>query len=165
MASRAASNARGSGADWRAVLRRSLRRSLELIGGGLLVAVLVFLALALVSYHQTDPSWSTAAGGGTAARVGGRVPAPAIPRAPAPAPFPLARAPGSPPAAGGTNARSPGRVLPAARAAARSAAFKAMSWSVKGIAMMAPWLFRLPARSAATVVKMVFMPNLKKKLA
>ncbi len=62
MASRAASNARGSGADWRAVLRRSLRRSLELIGGGLLVAVLVFLALALVSYTQTDPSGSTASG-------------------------------------------------------------------------------------------------------
>ncbi|MBA4353269.1 MAG: cell division protein FtsK [Novosphingobium sp.] len=67
MASRAASNARGSGpysggADWRAVLRRSLRRSLELIGGGLLVGVLGFLALALVSYTQTDPSGSTASG-------------------------------------------------------------------------------------------------------
>ena len=62
MASRAASNARGSGADWRAVLRRSLRRSLELIGGGVLVGVLVFLALALVSYTQTDPSGSTASG-------------------------------------------------------------------------------------------------------
>ncbi|CAH0495211.1 DNA translocase FtsK 4TM domain-containing protein [Novosphingobium sp. CECT 9465] len=62
MASRAASNARGSGADWRAVLRRSLRRSLELIGGGVLVGVLVFLALSLVSYTQTDPSGSTASG-------------------------------------------------------------------------------------------------------
>ncbi|MBB3860161.1 S-DNA-T family DNA segregation ATPase FtsK/SpoIIIE [Novosphingobium hassiacum] len=62
MASRAASKARASGADWRAVLRRSLRRSLELIGGGVLVALLVFLALALVSYTQTDPSGSTASG-------------------------------------------------------------------------------------------------------
>ncbi|KPF94050.1 cell division protein FtsK [Novosphingobium sp. AAP83] len=62
MASRAGSSARGSGADWRAVLRRSLRRSLELIGGGVLVAVLAFLALALVSYTQTDPSGSTASG-------------------------------------------------------------------------------------------------------
>ena len=62
MASRAASSARGSGADWRAVLRRSLRRSLELIGGGVLVAALLFLALALVSYTQTDPSGSTASG-------------------------------------------------------------------------------------------------------
>lgn len=62
MASRAASTARGGGADWRAVLRRSLRRSLELIGGGVLTAALVFLALALVSYTQTDPSGSTASG-------------------------------------------------------------------------------------------------------
>ena len=62
MASRAASNARASAADWRAVLRRSLRRSLELIGGGVLIALLVFLALALVSYTQTDPSGSTASG-------------------------------------------------------------------------------------------------------
>lgn len=62
MASRAGSNARGSGADWRAVLRRSLRRSLELIGGGVLAAAMLFLALALVSYTQTDPSGSTASG-------------------------------------------------------------------------------------------------------
>jgi DNA segregation ATPase FtsK/SpoIIIE, S-DNA-T family len=72
MASRAAttaqgrgSNARGSasrGTDLRAVLRRSLRRSLELLGGGVLVAAMVFLALALLSYTQTDPSGSTASG-------------------------------------------------------------------------------------------------------
>src|SRR3990167_4909979 len=71
MASRAAttaqargSNARGGlrGADWRAVLRRSLRRSLELLGGGILAAAMVFLALALLSYTQTDPSGSTASG-------------------------------------------------------------------------------------------------------
>ncbi|MBB4615868.1 FtsK/SpoIIIE family DNA translocase [Novosphingobium taihuense] len=50
------------GADWRAVLRRSLRRSLELLGGGIMAAALLFLALALVSYTQTDPSGSTASG-------------------------------------------------------------------------------------------------------
>ena len=48
--------------DWRAILRRSMRRSAELIGGTLLFAVMVFLALALVSYTQTDPSGSTASG-------------------------------------------------------------------------------------------------------
>ena len=70
MASRAVTPARkGSGpgghnvrSDWRAILRRSMRRSAELIGGTLLFAVLVFLALALVSYTQTDPSGSTASG-------------------------------------------------------------------------------------------------------
>ncbi|MDE2563390.1 MAG: DNA translocase FtsK 4TM domain-containing protein [Sphingomonadales bacterium] len=61
MASRAVSS-RGS-ADWRAVLRRSLRRSAELIGAGLLFAAMAFLALALVSYTQTDPSMNTAAAG------------------------------------------------------------------------------------------------------
>lgn len=44
------------------MLRRSLRRSLELIGGGVLVTLLVFLALAMASYTQTDPSGSTASG-------------------------------------------------------------------------------------------------------
>lgn len=65
MASRAlttTSGRRGGGADWRAVLRRSFRRSFELIGGAALFAGLVFLALALVSYTQTDPSGSTASG-------------------------------------------------------------------------------------------------------
>ena len=72
MASRAVTPARngtGSGAggrngrsDWRAILRRSFRRSAELIGGTLLFAGLVFLALALASYTQTDPSGSTASG-------------------------------------------------------------------------------------------------------
>ncbi len=50
-------------ANWRAVLRRSLRRSLELVGALALFAGMIFLALALISYHQTDPSGSTAAGG------------------------------------------------------------------------------------------------------
>jgi len=49
--------------DWRAVLKRSMRRSLELGGAVLLFAAMLFLALALVSYKQTDPSPSTAAGG------------------------------------------------------------------------------------------------------
>ena len=49
--------------DWRAVLKRSLRRAGELSGSIALFAGMVFLALALVSYHQTDPSTSTAAGG------------------------------------------------------------------------------------------------------
>jgi S-DNA-T family DNA segregation ATPase FtsK/SpoIIIE len=66
MASRAVTPARnGSGnarSDWRAILRRSFRRSAELIGGTLLFAALVFMALALVSYTQTDPSGSTASG-------------------------------------------------------------------------------------------------------
>lgn len=71
MASRAASSAQGRGtsarresrgADWRAVLRRSTRRSLELLGGGVLAAAMGFLALALLSYTQTDPSGSTASG-------------------------------------------------------------------------------------------------------
>jgi DNA segregation ATPase FtsK/SpoIIIE, S-DNA-T family len=50
-------------ANWRAVFRRSLRRSLELAGALALLAGMIFLALALISYHQTDPSGSTAAGG------------------------------------------------------------------------------------------------------
>ncbi|MFC0206183.1 DNA translocase FtsK [Novosphingobium soli] len=49
--------------DWRAVLKRSLRRAGELSGAVVLFGAMVFLALALVSYHQTDPSASTAAGG------------------------------------------------------------------------------------------------------
>ncbi|WP_338467377.1 DNA translocase FtsK 4TM domain-containing protein [Novosphingobium sp. ZN18A2] len=61
MASRAASSR--TGADWRAVLRRSVRRSAELVGGSVLFLAAAFLALALVSYTQTDPSWNTAAGG------------------------------------------------------------------------------------------------------
>jgi S-DNA-T family DNA segregation ATPase FtsK/SpoIIIE len=72
MASRAftpARNTAGSGSggrkgqsDWRAILRRSFRRSAELIGGTLLFGALVFMVLALVSYTQTDPSGSTASG-------------------------------------------------------------------------------------------------------
>ena len=50
-------------ANWRLVLRRSLRRSLDLICATLLIAAMLFLGLALASYHQTDPSFNTAAGG------------------------------------------------------------------------------------------------------
>ncbi|KHL24962.1 cell division protein FtsK [Croceibacterium mercuriale] len=48
-------------ADWRAAFRRSVARAGQLAGAGLLFAALAFLLLALVSYHQTDPSFSTAA--------------------------------------------------------------------------------------------------------
>lgn len=61
MATRA-SSAR-SAANWRIALRRSIRRSSEIAGAAGLFAAMVFLAIALVSYHQTDPSASTAAGG------------------------------------------------------------------------------------------------------
>ncbi|WP_298198533.1 DNA translocase FtsK 4TM domain-containing protein [Novosphingobium sp.] len=54
---------RASGGGWRAVIRRSLRRASELALALLLFGAALFVALALVSYHQTDPSGSTAAGG------------------------------------------------------------------------------------------------------
>ncbi|RPF71589.1 FtsK/SpoIIIE family DNA translocase [Aurantiacibacter spongiae] len=58
MATRAASQA----PDWRAAFRRSLARALQLTGASVLFAFTVFLAIALMSYSQTDPSLSTAAG-------------------------------------------------------------------------------------------------------
>ena len=64
MASRAALHVkpgRQTNADWRAGLRRSLRRIAQMTGAGLLFGTAVFLALALASYTQTDPSPSTAA--------------------------------------------------------------------------------------------------------
>jgi len=64
MASRAAltsKTGRKTDAEWRAGLRRSLQRVAQMTGAGLLLAAAVFLALALVSYTQTDPSPSTAA--------------------------------------------------------------------------------------------------------
>ncbi|MGC1271051.1 MAG: DNA translocase FtsK 4TM domain-containing protein, partial [Croceibacterium sp.] len=60
MASRA--TPRPQPADWRAAFRRSLARAVQLAGAGLLFALMAFLALALVSYAQTDPAPSTAAG-------------------------------------------------------------------------------------------------------
>jgi len=57
-----ASKAAKQGADWRAAFRRSLARSAQLTGAVLLFAFTIFLAISLVSYSQTDPSLSTAAG-------------------------------------------------------------------------------------------------------
>ena len=53
---------RAKAADWRAILRRSFRRSAELIGAAALFAAMAGLGLALASYTQTDPSGSTASG-------------------------------------------------------------------------------------------------------
>ena len=55
---------RAGGGNWRSAMRRSLRRAAEMGAGLALFAATIFLALALASYHQTDPSMSTAAGGG-----------------------------------------------------------------------------------------------------
>lgn len=64
MASRAVApskTGRKTDAEWRAGLRRSLRRIAQMTGAGLLLAATAFLTLALISYTQTDPSPSTAA--------------------------------------------------------------------------------------------------------
>jgi S-DNA-T family DNA segregation ATPase FtsK/SpoIIIE len=65
MASRAMTprntSGRNTDAEWRAGLRRSLRRIAQMTGAGVLLGAMAFLALALVSYTQTDPSPSTAA--------------------------------------------------------------------------------------------------------
>ncbi|MDR7102298.1 DNA translocase FtsK 4TM domain-containing protein [Croceicoccus sp. BE223] len=66
MATRAARSA----PDWRAALRRSFSRTSELLAGGALVLLALFLALAMVSYNQTDGSFSTAANSGTANWMG-----------------------------------------------------------------------------------------------
>ncbi len=72
MASRAITRAdrRTQPADWRAAFRRSLARALQLAGAGVLGVATIFLALSLVSYTQTDPSASTAAGGEVANWMG-----------------------------------------------------------------------------------------------
>ncbi len=49
-------------ADWRATFRRALARAGQMLGSALLFGAMVFLILSLVSYSQTDPSPSTAAG-------------------------------------------------------------------------------------------------------
>ncbi len=49
--------------NWRAILKRSIRRASELGAAVVLFGAMIFLALAILSYHQTDPSASTAAGG------------------------------------------------------------------------------------------------------
>jgi S-DNA-T family DNA segregation ATPase FtsK/SpoIIIE len=68
MASRAMTRAQP--ADWRAAFRRSLARAGQLAGAGVLGMGTIFLALALASYTQTDPSASTAAGGQVANWMG-----------------------------------------------------------------------------------------------
>src|SRR6187402_931567 len=68
MASRAMT--RPQPADWRAAFRRSLARAGQLTGAVVLSLTMIFLALALVSYTQTDPSASTAAGGEVANWMG-----------------------------------------------------------------------------------------------
>jgi S-DNA-T family DNA segregation ATPase FtsK/SpoIIIE len=60
MATRAA---KAEPADWRAAFRRSLARALQITGSAALYLASGFLGLALLSYHQTDPSFSTAASG------------------------------------------------------------------------------------------------------
>jgi DNA segregation ATPase FtsK/SpoIIIE, S-DNA-T family len=61
---------RGARVDWRAAMKRAARRSAE-IGGAIALGLgMVFLALALISYEQTDPSVSTAAGGPAANWMG-----------------------------------------------------------------------------------------------
>ena len=59
MATMAAS---GRGADWKAAFRHSLARAVQICGAVLVFALTAFLALALLSYQQTDASLSTAAG-------------------------------------------------------------------------------------------------------
>ncbi|MEQ1497512.1 MAG: DNA translocase FtsK 4TM domain-containing protein [Novosphingobium sp.] len=62
---------RGARVNWRAAMKRAARRSAEIGGAVLLLAAMAFFALALVSYHQTDPSASTAAGGPVQNWMGG----------------------------------------------------------------------------------------------
>ncbi len=64
------SGARAQPADWRAAFRRSLARAGQLAGAAVLGVATLFLGLALVSYTQTDPSFSTAAGGEVANWMG-----------------------------------------------------------------------------------------------
>ncbi len=61
MASRAMNTRKPASADWRIGLRRSMRRAAQMSGAAVLLFAVVFLALSLASYTQTDPSPSTAA--------------------------------------------------------------------------------------------------------
>ncbi|TIX48909.1 FtsK/SpoIIIE family DNA translocase [Alteraurantiacibacter aquimixticola] len=60
MATRARNSAQAS--DWKVAFRRSLARIMQMSGSVILFALLAFLTLSLISYSQTDPSPSTAAG-------------------------------------------------------------------------------------------------------
>ncbi|MCC6924828.1 DNA translocase FtsK 4TM domain-containing protein, partial [Novosphingobium sp.] len=72
MATRPASAShRGARVDWRAALKRAGRRSAEIGGAIVLLGAMAFLAVALATYHQTDPSASTAAGGPVQNWMGG----------------------------------------------------------------------------------------------
>jgi S-DNA-T family DNA segregation ATPase FtsK/SpoIIIE len=51
------------GPDWRERLGEALRAFARRLGGAALLAGSVALAVALLTHHRTDPSWSTAAGG------------------------------------------------------------------------------------------------------
>ncbi|MEM7688650.1 MAG: DNA translocase FtsK 4TM domain-containing protein [Pseudomonadota bacterium] len=62
MASRAVTTKKST-ADWRAGFQRGVRRLAQMSGAGVLLLAMFFLALALVSYTPTDPSYSTAASG------------------------------------------------------------------------------------------------------
>ncbi|MCB2014941.1 MAG: DNA translocase FtsK 4TM domain-containing protein [Sphingobium sp.] len=50
--------------DWRTMLKRSLLRAGQLMGAIALAGFILFTALALLDYHESDPSISTAASGG-----------------------------------------------------------------------------------------------------
>lgn len=62
---------RGARVNWRAAMKRALRRSAEIGGAIVLLGAMVFLAVALMTYHQTDPSASTAAAGPAQNWMGG----------------------------------------------------------------------------------------------
>ncbi|MFN3516414.1 MAG: DNA translocase FtsK 4TM domain-containing protein, partial [Novosphingobium sp.] len=72
MATRPASAShRGARVNWRAAMKRALRRSAEIGGAIALLGAMVFLGAALMTYHQTDPSASTAAAGPAQNWMGG----------------------------------------------------------------------------------------------
>jgi S-DNA-T family DNA segregation ATPase FtsK/SpoIIIE len=62
---------RGARVDWRAAMKRAARRSAEIGGAIALLSGMVFLAVALMTYSQTDPSTSTAAAGPAKNWMGG----------------------------------------------------------------------------------------------
>src|SRR3990167_5275579 len=49
--------------DWRVMMKRSLMRAGKLVGAGMLALFMLFAAIALLDYHESDPSLNTAAGG------------------------------------------------------------------------------------------------------
>src|SRR3546814_15881216 len=59
MASRKTATAK---ADWRTVFRQSIARSLVIAAAAALGLFTLFLALALITYHSTDPSLNDASG-------------------------------------------------------------------------------------------------------